>query len=165
MTLAMTGKPKDAIPTLTSGIAAWRATGATIALPLMVSDLAHAHAQIGEFDEAWQLVDEAMAIVDGANENAYKVFALLKGGEIELLSTEPDVAKAEALFQRALAASREQEAKGWELRAAMSLARLWRDQGKTRKAYKLLSPVYNWFTEGFDWTYMKQAKALLEELK
>ena len=165
ITMAMTGNPKDAIPIQTAGIAAWRATGATVALPLLCSHLAHAHARIGEFDEAWRLVNEAMTIVSSTNENTYKVFVLLNAGEVKLMSPEPGVAKAEALFRRALAASREQEAKGWELRAALSLARLWRDQGKPREAYELLSPVYSWFTEGFDWTDMKQARALLEELR
>ena len=66
--------------------------------------------------------------------------------------------------RRALAVARKQEAKSWELRAAMSVARLWRDQGKVRKARELLAPVYGWFTEGFDTRNLKEAKALLEEL-
>jgi predicted ATPase len=85
-------------------------------------------------------------------------------GEIALKSPEPDVAKAEAYFERALAAARQQQAKSWELRAAMSMARLWRDQGKRDEARKLLAPVYGWFTEGFDTRDLKEAKALLNEL-
>jgi predicted ATPase len=85
-------------------------------------------------------------------------------GEIALLSLEPDAAKAEAYFKRALAVARQQQAKSWELRAAMSLARLWRDQGDVQQARKLLAPVYGWFTEGFDTRDLKEAKALLEEL-
>ena len=77
---------------------------------------------------------------------------------------EPDAAKSEAYFQRALAVAREQQAKSWELRAAMSMARLWRDQGKPQQARELLAPVYGWFTEGFDTLDLKEAKALLEEL-
>ena len=73
-------------------------------------------------------------------------------------------AKAEAYFERALAVARQQQAKSWELRAAMSLARLWRDQGKVQQARELLAPVYGWFTEGFDTRDLKEAKALLEEL-
>jgi predicted ATPase len=76
----------------------------------------------------------------------------------------PDAAKAEAYFERALAVARQQQAKSWELRAAMSLARLWRDQGKVQQARELLAPVYGWFTEGFDTRDLKEAKALLEEL-
>ena len=78
--------------------------------------------------------------------------------------TGPDAAKAEAYFERALAVARKQQAKSWELRAAMSLARLWRDQGKVQQARELLAPVYGWFTEGFDTRDLKEAKALLEEI-
>jgi predicted ATPase len=85
-------------------------------------------------------------------------------GEFTLLSPEPDAAKAEAYFDRALAIARKQQAKSWELRAAMSLARLWRSQGKPQQARELLAPVYGWFTEGFDTLDLKEAKALLEEL-
>jgi len=85
-------------------------------------------------------------------------------GEIALMSPEPDEAKAQAYFERALSVARQQQAKSWELRAAMSLARLWRDQGKVREARELLAPVYGWFTEGFDTLDVKEAKALLEQL-
>ena len=86
------------------------------------------------------------------------------GGEIALLSPSSDAAKAEAYFNRALAVARQQQAKSWELRAAMSLASLWRDQDKPQQARELLAPVYGWFTEGFDTRDLKEAKALLEEL-
>ena len=75
-----------------------------------------------------------------------------------------DSAKAEAYFERALTVARQQQAKSWELRAAMSMARLWRDQGKRDEARELLAPVYGWFTEGFDTRDLKEAKALLDEL-
>ena len=75
-----------------------------------------------------------------------------------------DAAKAQVYFEHALAVARQQKAKSWELRAAMSLARLWRDQGKVSEARELLAPVYGWFTEGFDTRDLKEAKALLEEL-
>ena len=80
------------------------------------------------------------------------------------MSPERDAAKAQGYFERALAVARKQEAKSWELRAALSVARLWRDQGKVREARELLAPVYGWFTEGFDTRDLKEAKALLEEL-
>ena len=73
--------------------------------------------------------------------------------------------KAEAYFERALAVARAQEAKSWELRVAMSIARLWRDRGKRQQANDLLAPVYGWFTEGFDTLDLKEAKALLEQLR
>ena len=85
-------------------------------------------------------------------------------GEIALKSPKPDAAKAEAYFDRALAVARQQQAKSWELRAAMSMARLWRDQGKRDEARELLAPVYGWFTEGFDTRDLKEAKELLDEL-
>ena len=85
-------------------------------------------------------------------------------GEIALLSPEPDAAKAEACFERALAVARQQQAKSWELRAVMSMARLWRSQGKAQQARELLAPVYGWFTEGFDTLDLKEARALLDEL-
>jgi predicted ATPase len=86
-------------------------------------------------------------------------------GEIALKSLAPDPKKAEAYFDRALAVTRQQRAKSWELRAAMSMARLWRDQGKRDEARELLAPVYGWFTEGFDTRDLKEAKALLDELR
>ena len=85
-------------------------------------------------------------------------------GEIALKSPEAGPLKAEEYFERALAVARKQQAKSWELRAAMSLARLWRDQGKPQQARELLGPVYGWFTEGFDTRDLKDAKALLEQL-
>jgi hypothetical protein len=75
-----------------------------------------------------------------------------------------DATKAQAYFERALAIARQQQAKSWELRASMSLARLWRDQGKVQQAREQLAPVYGWFTEGFDTRDLKEAKAVLEEL-
>jgi predicted ATPase len=84
-------------------------------------------------------------------------------GEIALKSPEPDVTKAQAYFERALSVAREQQAKSWELRAAMSMARPWRDQGKRHEAYELLAPVYGWFTEGFDTLDLNEAKILLDE--
>jgi predicted ATPase len=85
-------------------------------------------------------------------------------GEIALMSPEPEAAKAEAYFERALKVARAQHPKSLELRTAMSMARLWRDQGKHDEARELLAPVYNWFTEGFDTLDLKEAKALLDEL-
>ena len=81
-------------------------------------------------------------------------------GEIALMSPEPSEAKALAYFERALAIACQQQAKSWELRAAMSMARLLRTQGKPQQARELLAPVYGWFTEGFDTRDLKEAKAL-----
>jgi predicted ATPase len=81
-----------------------------------------------------------------------------------LLSSDPDAAKAQAYFERALQIARKQQAKSWELRATMSLAQLWRDQGKRDEARNLLAHVYGWFTEGFDTRDLKEAKTLLDAL-
>jgi predicted ATPase len=86
-------------------------------------------------------------------------------GEVELMSPAPNVAKAEDYFEHALAIARAQQARSWERRAATSLARLWRDQGKPQQAHDLLAPVYNWFTEGLDTLDLKEAKALLDALR
>jgi predicted ATPase len=105
-----------------------------------------------------------MNVVETTKERWYEAEVNRIAGEIALLSLEPDVLNAEMYFGRALAVAREQQAKSWELRAAMSLARLWRDQGKRQQARGLLASVYGWFTEGFDTLDLKEAKALLEEL-
>ena len=81
-----------------------------------------------------------------------------------LKRTLPDAHQAEACFQQALAIARRQQAKSWELRAAVSLSRLWQQQGKRDEARELLAPIYGWFTEGFDTADLQEAKTLLEAL-
>ena len=117
-----------------------------------------------QFDDAWRCIGEAMTAVETTKERMVRSRGLSRGRGNRLLSPQPDAAKAEGYFQRALAVARQQQAKSWELRAAMSLARLWRDQGKVQQARELLAPVYGWFTEGFDTRDLKEAKALLDEL-
>ena len=158
------GKAADAVQMITSGIAALRSTGATVRIPQFLSYLAEAYAQLGQLDNAWRCVDEAMSTVETTKERWYLADICRIAGEIALKSPQPEAAKAEAYFQHALGVARQQQAKSWELRASMSLARLWRDQGKPQQARELLAPVYGWFTEGFDTCDLKEAKALLEEL-
>jgi predicted ATPase len=162
--LGLTGRAAEAVETITSGIAAWRSTGATSYLPSWLSNLAAAHAELGQLDAAWRCVGEAMAAIETTKERWFEAEVNRIAGEIALKSPEPEVAKAEAHFERALSVARQQQAKSWELRAAMSMARLWRDQGKRDEACELLAPVYGWFTEGFDTLDLKEAKALLDEL-
>jgi predicted ATPase len=162
--LALTGNFSDAVRMITSGIAAFRSTGATCWLPLHLSYLAKSYASLGQFDEAWRCVGEAMNKIETTKETWFEAEVNRIAGEIALKSPQPDAAKAEACFERALTVSRQQQAKSWELRAAMSLARLWRDQGKVQQARELLAPVYGWFTEGFDTRDLKEAKALLDAL-
>jgi len=115
-------------------------------------------------EAAWRRIGGMMTAVQTTKESWWEAVVYRVAGEIALQSPEPDAAKAEAYFERALTVSRQQQAKSWELRASMSLARLWRDRGKPQQARELLAPVYEWFTEGFDTRDLKEAKALLEEL-
>jgi predicted ATPase len=160
----LSSKPADAIDKITSGIGLWRSTGSTLYLPLYLTYLARAFAAIGELDNARRCIGEAMTAMEATQENWIEAELNRAAGEIVLLGAQPDPARAELSYHRALAVARQQQAKSWELRAAMSLARLWRDQGKSQQARELLAPVYGWFTEGFDTRDLKEAKALLEEL-
>jgi predicted ATPase len=162
--LALTGKTSQAVDVLTSGMAVWRSTGATLYMPWFMSHLARASADLGQFDNAWRCIHEAMKIIETVEERIWEAEVKRIAGKIALMSPEPDATRAQSYFERALAVARAQQAKSWELRAAMSLAQLWRDQGKVRDARDLLAPVYGWFTEGFDTHDLKEAKGLLEEL-
>ena len=162
--LALTGKASDAVQIITSGITAFKLTGSANWMPVYLSHLAMSHAEVGQLGEAMRCIGEASTLIEKTNERWYEADIYRITGEIMLLSPEPKAAKAEASFERALAIARQQQAKSWELRASMSLARLWRDQGKVRQARELLAPVYGWFTEGFDTRDLKEAKALLEQL-
>jgi predicted ATPase len=162
--LAVTGRPADAIQTITSGIAGWRSTGATVWMPLFLSYLARAYAAVDQFEEAWRCIDGALTAVETTKERWYEADIHRTAGEVTLMSPDPNAAKAEAHFERALAVAREQKAKSWELRAAMSLARLWYEQGKPGQARDLLAPVYGWFTEGFKTLDLRAAKTLLDDL-
>ena len=161
--LALTGKASDAVQTISAGITAWRSTGSTFWIPWYLSNLAGAYAQLGEVNKAGRCIGEAMTALKTAKENWCEAEVCRVAGEIALKSSERDGAKAQAYFERSLAVARQQEAKSWELRAAMSLARLWRDQGKVQEARELLAPVYGWFSEGFETRDLKEAKALLEK--
>ena len=162
--LALTGKAVEAVPMLTSGLTALRSMEAILHLPWYILSLARAYRELGLFDSAWRCISEAITTVDTTKERWLEAEVYRTGGEIAVKSPEQDSAKAETYFERALAVARQQQAKSWELRAAMSLARLWRDQGKVQQARELLAPVYGWFTEGFDTRDLREAKALLEEL-
>ena len=152
-------------PMLRSGLTALRSMGAILHLPLVPFILdPEPMGSLACSMSAWRCTGEAMTTVETTNGRWLEAEVYRTGGEIALLSPNPDAAKAEAYFERALTVARQQQAKSWELRASMSLARLWRDQGKPQQARELLAPVYGWFTEGFDTLDLKDAKALLEEL-
>jgi predicted ATPase len=161
---ALTGDASEAVRLIASGITAVRPTGVTAWMPRWLSYLAIAHADLDQIDDAWRCIGEAISTIEATKERWFEAETNRIAGEIALKSRPPDLAKAEAYFERALGVARQQQAKSWELRAAMSLARLWRSQGKVQQARELLAPVYGWFTEGFDTRDLKEAKALLEEL-
>jgi predicted ATPase len=161
---ARTGKASEAVQVLTNGLAASRQAGSILHEAEYLALLARAYAEFGQFDDAWRCVDGALAAMETTKEKSSEAEVNRIAGEISLKSPEPDAAKAESYFAHALAVAREQQAKSWELRAAMSMARLWHDQGKRQQAHDLLALVYDWFTEGFDMLDLKEAKALLDQL-
>ena len=162
--LALVGKSAEAIQTISSGIDGWRSIGATVFAQFWLSHLALAHANLGKFDEAWRCISEAIIAMETTKERWWEPEVHRTAGEITLMSPQQGAVKAQWYYDLALRVARQQQAKSLELRAAMSLARLWRDQGKVQQARELLAPVYGWFTEGFDTRDLREAKALLEEL-
>ena len=161
---ALTGKASDAVRAITSGITSLRSTGATLYEPRHLWYLAMAYTELGQPDDARRCIDDAIDKVERSKEKWCEAEVNRVAGEVALKSLAPDTEKAEKYFDRALAVARQQQAKSWELRAAMSMARLWCSQGKPQQARDLLAPVYGWFTEGFDTCDLKEAKALLDEL-
>jgi predicted ATPase len=161
---ALTGKVTEAVENLASGIAEMRSTGNTLWKPLFLSHLALARAKIGQFDQAWADIHEAMTAQETAKEKWSEAEIIRTAGEIALHGVEPNATKAEVCFTSALEIARRQKAKSWELRAATSMARLLCAQGRPRAAHEILAPVYGWFTQGFDTLDLREAELLLEEL-
>ena len=162
--LVQAGRQAEAIEMLNSGMFALRSAGSRLGVPIYLSSLAQAHAHLYHAADASRAIGEALAALEASGERWYEAEVHRLAGEIALKLRPDEKTDAYAHFSRALEVARQQQAKSWELRAAMSLARLWRDQGKTVDARELLAPVYGWFTEGFDTRDLKEAKALLEEL-
>ncbi|MGY4512361.1 AAA family ATPase [Bradyrhizobium sp. USDA 3650] len=161
---ARNGRALDAGRTITSGIGALRATGSTLWMPYWSSWLAKSCIVSGHAEEARRWIDEAMTAIKTSKEKLFEPEVNRLAGEIALLSAKSDTMEAEAHFGRALAIAREQGAKSWELRAANSLARLWKDRGEYDKARGLLAPIYGWFAEGFLSRDLQDAKDFLNEL-
>ena len=132
--------------------------------PWYLALVADAYGAIGKIDEGLSALDEALDWVQRNDERLYAAEVHRIRGELLLRQPVPDLAQAEDCFEQALAFARDQQAKSWELRAAMSLARLWHQNGRSDDAHGLLAPVYGWFTEGFDTADLQDAKALLEQL-
>ncbi|MGA7600794.1 MAG: AAA family ATPase, partial [Pseudolabrys sp.] len=159
--LALSGKASEAIQMITSGIIMYRSTGSRVYLPIFLSHLSRTYAELGQFDQAWRCIGEAMTAVETTKERWFEAEIHRVTGEIALKLSQLGSLQAETYFERALTVARVQQAKSWELRAAMSMARLWLDQDMREKARDLLAPVYGWFTEGLDTRDLKEAKALL----
>ena len=115
---------------ITSGISAYQSTGSTLWMPSYLSYLSRAYAAVSQFDDAWCCIDEATTAIESTKEKWWEAEVYRTAGDIALMTSETVAAKAEAYFKRALLIAREQQAKSWERRAAMSMARLWRDRGK-----------------------------------
>ena len=162
--LASTRQASKAIQIMSCGINAWRSTGSTLWTPCYLSELAGAYAALDLADDARARIEEAMRAVEASKAWWCEAEVHRTAGEIALMSSKRHAARAEACFKRALAIARRQHAKSWELRAAMSLARLWADQGKRREAGHLLAPIYGSFAEGLDTLDMKAARTLLAQL-
>jgi class 3 adenylate cyclase/predicted ATPase len=161
---AVTGKVSEAIQLITPGLAAFRSTGSTYMTSGGLSLLAKSHADLGQIEKASPFIDEAKSVIKGNGETWFEANVHLIAGDIALKLPQPYAGEAETHFERALAVARQQQAKSWELRAATSMARLWRAQGKQQQARELLAPIYGWFTEGFDTHDLIEAKALLDKL-
>jgi predicted ATPase len=157
-----TGDVAEGISLLHRGSAAYRATGAQAWMPYQIALLARAYEIAGQIEEAVDLLDDSLQIVERTGERWLAAELYRQKGE--LLRRQGQSQTAEELYRKALSIAEQQGAKLWELRAAVSLARLRRDQGRHAEARDLLAPVYGWFTEGFDTPDLKEAKALLDEL-
>jgi predicted ATPase len=163
--LAMDGKIEDGVLELEMGVAAWRATGAAATLPFYYAMQAEAFALLGKTRDGLKRLDEAQILVEQNKDRWWEAEIYRLRGALLLQHSKAKRGEAETWFGRALDVARRQQAKSLELRAAISLARLWRDQGKHAEARDLLAPIHGWFTEGFDTPDLKEARALLESVR
>ena len=163
-TLTEEGEVEKGIIQMRQGIADLRATGAGIWQPCFLALLAEVYGKEGQVQKGLAVLDEAMTIMNKNSENFYEAELHRLKGHMLLSCTGADKVEAEGCFRKANEIARAQKAKSLELRAVTSLARLWSDQGKSEQARDLLTPIYDWFTEGFDLADLKEAKVLLSEL-
>jgi predicted ATPase len=158
------GQPETGIARMRHGIAAIQATRTRLSLPRLLARLAEAYGNSGQAEAGLGVLAEALAEVGATGGRLYEAELYRLKGELLLRQAVPDTPQAEACFQQALAVAHGQQARSWELRAAISLSRLWQRQGQRAAARALLAPIYNWFTEGFDTADLQEARVLLEEL-
>jgi predicted ATPase len=165
--LAAQGQGAEGMAQMRHGLAARRAAGAELGRPLSLALMAEVYGGMGQAEEGLALVAEALTVVNNSGERHWEAELYRLKGEL-LLNAEGGVRKAaltaEECFHQALAMARRQQARSFELRAALSLSRLWQQQGKRDAARELLAEVYGWFTEGFDTADLREARALLDEL-
>jgi predicted ATPase len=161
---AQRGEATTGIARIRDGMAADEAAGARVFTPFHLTLLAEALALAGKIEEGLAALDDALAQAAFSGEKGWDAEIHRLRGELTGRLPNPDPAKAEDSFRTALAIAREQGTRGYELRAATSIARLWREHGRRTEAHELLASVHGWFTEGFDTQDLKEAKALLEEL-
>jgi predicted ATPase len=162
--LAMQGKGEEGVAQVRQGVAAWRTTGATLHVPYFCTVLADVAAHLGHTTDGLQALAEAHTLVEQHEERYWEAEISRLRGVLLLRQTGTSQAEAEAWLRRALDVARRQQAKSLELRAAISLSRLWQQQGKQAEARALLAPIYGWFTEGFDTADLQEAQVLLAEL-
>ena len=162
--LAMQGQGEAGLAEMRQGLAADLATGSKSWQPYFLGLLAEAYGAGGHPDAGLTALAEALAVLDTTELRSYAAELYRLKGALLLQQAVPDASQAETCFHQALDIARQQQAKSWELRAAMSLSRLWQQQGKRDEARALLAPIYGWFTEGFDTADLQEAKALLETL-
>jgi predicted ATPase len=160
--LAAQGQREEGIAQIRQGLTAWQATEAEIFLPRWLAFLAQAYGQVGQTEEGLTILTEALTEADKNGERFYEAELYRLRGELRLQLRAQE--KAEEDFRQAITLARRQHAKSWELRAVMSLSRLWQSQGKKEEAHRLLTEIYGWFTEGFDTADLQDAKVLLEAL-
>jgi predicted ATPase len=162
--LAMQGQGEEGLAQVRQGLAAYRATGAAMFVPFLSTWVVEVYDHLGHTEEGLRALAEAHPLMEQHEDRWWEAEVSRLRGVLLLRQTMPQQEEAETWLQRALDVARRQEAKGLELRAAVSLSRLWQQQGKQAEAHALLLPVYGWFTEGFDTADLQEAKALLEEL-
>jgi predicted ATPase len=161
--LAVQGQGEEGIAQLHQGLAAFRAAGAKISRSRDLALLAEAYGEVGQTEAGLTVLVEALAVVDHTGERYWEAELYRLEGELRLARSAEQHREAEICFHQALDITRRQQAKSLELRAALSLVRLWQQQGKRADARQLLAPVYGWFTKGFDTADLQEAKALLAD--
>jgi predicted ATPase len=162
--LAMQGQGMEGLAQVRQGRASLQATGAALTIPYLCTVLADVAAHLGHTADGIQALAEAYTLVEQHEDRVWEAEVSRLRGVLLLRQTGTSQVEAETWLRRALDVARQQQAKSLELRAAMSLARLWQQQGKQAEAYALLAPLYGWFTEGFDTADLQEAQALLEAL-